>query len=125
VNPLDRFIVESSVDGGQRLCFSDLAVETGLDRPERTRYRYELSVNGVPVEHSEEFLETCITLPDVDARRSFLEAAGADGAVTPQWEYAIRTYRDGTGRWSRAVRVYLEVDGDTKAFSLLGVRRGG
>ncbi len=125
VNPLDRFSIDDSGSFGRRLCFDDLAVETGLEDRDGTRYRYELRVNGELALRSEEFTDTCIPLPGLDERLRFLEAVRNGGGGRPQWEFSVRTFREGTNRWSRSVKVYLEADEDTGLFEIIGIQREG
>jgi hypothetical protein len=125
VNPLDRFSIAGSGSAGRRLCFDDLAVETGLEKSGGTRYRYELRVNGELVLRSEEFTGTCIPLPGLDRRRRILETVRSGDGGEPQWEFTVRTFRESVNRWSRSVRVYLETDEDTDQFEIIGVQREG
>ncbi|UCF04699.1 MAG: hypothetical protein JSV33_12345 [bacterium] len=124
VNPLDRFELVESVDGGQRICFVDLAVDGGLESAAQTRYRYDLRIGGrLVVEGREVRTGTCIELPDRAEQKDLVRKVSDDTQEGEQWEIRIQTRRTSKGRWSRWIKVFLSVGEETGGFGLLGIDR--
>ena len=122
VNPLDRFELIHTEDGGQSLHFVDLAVETGLESAEEARYRYSLTRNSVEViAPAESGSEISIPLPDLEEAST---RARPDGFPQAQWEVTLQVKR-AEGEWSKWVKVYLHAEGTPPQLKLLGLRRQG
>ena len=114
VNPLDRFVLEKNAAGGQELRFTDLAVAGKLYAQEDAAYRYSLKQNGETLLLTAQEIgnKTGITLP----------ASLEGGASGDQLHVLVEAQRPG-GDWHQPVSVYLQWDGEGKAFRLMGVRR--
>ena len=114
VNPLDRFVLGKNAAGGQELRFTDLAVAGKLYALEDAAYRYSLKQNGETLLLTAQEIgnKTGITLP----------ASLEGGASGDQLHVLVEAQRPG-GDWHQPVSVYLQWDGEGKAFRLMGVRR--
>lgn len=124
VNPLDKFEVVEGNGDQQRLCFTDLAVEGGLEDWETTRYRYDLRVGGTRViKSSENVSGTCITLPDRLEQNKLSNGRMEKSSDDLHWEVKFKTYRESEEAWSRWVKVHLVADKTTGRFTIVGVTR--
>lgn len=113
VNPLDRFELYTNPDGTQELRFVDLAVDRNLEPEDQARYRYDLGIDGGTVKKNQNLQNSrSISVP---------ESLSAD--EHRQLEFTLRVERNGDGKWSKWVKVYLEYDPISGRFSLLGLRR--
>ena len=117
VCPLDNFIVTDYEDGLQKLQFTDLAVETGLESAEKSVFRYSASLNGKTMIPLTEIGNRCeINLPDPTSFNS-------DGNYpVNQWELTLQVKRGNKGKWSKPVEVYMNQTSDDK-LKLVGLYR--
>ncbi|MCK6622425.1 MAG: hypothetical protein HUU32_12490 [Calditrichaceae bacterium] len=116
VPPLDEFHLQNSASGDPALCFTDLAVQTGLENLPGTTYECELRQNGrivsnvqLPGEHA------CIPLP----REEEISEQGEKEAAL---EMKIRVRRGLQGNWSNWMSIYIAGEASGQ-YRLLGVRR--
>lgn len=118
--PIDKIEIREDAAGDQQLCFQDLAVESGLDSAENTRYEYELRRNEkLLLSNRISGQQTCISISEW---KSALEA-GKKSAPDLPWEFGIRLQRGEEGNWSKWVTVFLERETDSQKFVLLGIER--
>lgn len=117
IPPIDGFEIRDVAEGGQELCFRDLAVETGLESAENCEYEYKLRREGKFFRKNQtEGVNTCIPLPGETAE-SF------DIAKNSQWEMKIRLRRSRDSEWSGWVSVFLDSVPETGRYRLSGIRR--
>ena len=114
LSPLDKFGVEKSSDGGQKLHFVDLAAESGLESADQITYRCDVVHRGKLISQIEQFKETYIPLPP--------DASPANSAAEDLWELRVYAKRGTTGKWMKPVEVYLSMDETTETFTLVGIR---
>ena len=124
VNPLDKFKIQIDANNKKYLHFIDLAIESGLESTDKTKYRFDLHRNGSLLVSSFDIdNNTNIPLPvdpsiQAENKESFVPAPG-----TIEWEYTIRTLRSSNGEWSKWVKVYIISDKMLNSFKLLGIKR--
>ena len=124
VNPLDKFDLRNVRDGYQQLCFIDLAVKAGLELSQTTKYRYNLKSGGkLVIKEREIGNNTSILLPSKSEQRKLLRAVSGSASNDLLWEIKIQTYRKSNKKWSKWVKVYLDLDITSGEFSLLGIVR--
>ena len=102
----------------------DLAIESGLESKQDTRYRYDLKVGGKTIIKSKEISNTTIIpLPDKSEQQRFIQKAAKKESNNSQWEVTIQTFRQSNNEWSKWVKVYLDSDKTTGHYTLLGIIR--
>ncbi len=113
VNPLDYFELDKDPEGAQKLSFVDLAVDRNLESKNLARYRYDLRINGEIFRKDKDLgNSTSIEIPgDLPTDENY------------QLEFALRVERNGNGKWSRWVKVYLQYDIISGEYTLIGLRR--
>ena len=113
VNPLDRFELHRDSDGTQKFRFVDLAVDRDLESMDHARYRYDLRINGKMSRKNQDLGNSAsITIPE-----------GLPLDENHQLEFTLRIERNGDGKWSKWVKVYLQYDLISGEYSLIGLRR--
>jgi len=118
---IDDFRIRDTANGGQELCFRNLAVETGLESAENFRYEYQLKLNGQTVLNYRALeRQTCIRLTEWE---SFKNAAEGQQSANSQWEVKIRLQRGEGEKWSQWVSVFLAREADSGKYLVLGVER--
>lgn len=124
VNPIDRFCLRNGSSNQQELTFIDLAVETNLESKQGSRYRYGLKVNGKSVFESKDIGNTTIIkLPDKSEQRQIMPEGMNNDPDESQWEIKIHTWRDSNNKWSKWVKVYLNLNETMGEYALLGILR--
>jgi hypothetical protein len=124
VAPLDRFDLLETSDGDQQLCFSDLAIEGGLEFKENTVYLYDLrNMDSVILESERLEQSTCIPLPGRESLSQNRSVVENPHSPADYWEIKIRVNRSRYEDWSKWVKVYLEYDRNSGNYSLLGIHR--
>ncbi len=124
VNPLDEFNLKKTFDGGQELCFEDLAVKSGLELTDISQYRYDLRRNDIAIQPSRTLENlTCVLLPQKE--EVFRISKNPKNCVNDdvQWEVEIHVRRESIGKWSKWVKAYMTWDESAGKFDLIGVRR--
>jgi hypothetical protein len=119
IPPLDRFKVLKTDGGSTKLCFSDLAVEIGLELKDNTQYRYQLKINNKSVLKENVLEKTCIQLSEISSG----EQTSENASNTSQWEVNFQLERNKTGEWSKPVRIFLEHNKISNEFTLQGIIR--
>lgn len=110
VPSLDKFNLAKSEQGGAALCFSDLALRSGLVDAERN-YQYSVYKNGKRIESPNTTKETCISLASLDKNEN------------AQWRFSLQSEKvTGTG-WSSEVNVFIEWDSENNRYKIVGIRR--
>lgn len=109
VNPLGKFELRGTPDGGQELHFADLAVESGLESTDQTEYRCDLIHEGEYKQEIKLFEKTHVSLSEV---------VDMDGV----WEMRIYAKRGSDSKWIRPVKVYLRSESISKTVTLIGVQ---
>lgn len=109
VSPLDRFELHKIQDKGYELHFVDLAVESGLESANQTKYRCNLTHKGEYKQGIEMFEGTYVSLS---------KTVDADGL----WEVNIYAKRGGDGKWLRPVKIHLRSENGSKTVTLIGVQ---
>lgn len=113
VNPLDLFELHGDSDSTQKLRFVDLAVDRNLESMDQARYRYDLRINGkMSGENQDLGNSTSIAIPE-----------GLPLDENHQLEFTLRIERNGDGKWSKWVKVYLQYNLSSGEYSLIGLRR--
>lgn len=126
VTPLDRFKLKQNSDGSQELCFDDLAVDIRLEPEDETQYRCRLAI--LPENHKISDYRnigdsTCIYLPTL---QEILAQTGEDHfSISSEWqlEVTVQTRRRQQGKWSKWVKIFLNLDEPSREYSLLGICR--
>ncbi len=116
VPPLDEFYLQNSASGEPALCYTDLAVQTGLETSPGSTYECELRQNGRVVSAVQLPRErACIPLPRGEeiSERSEKEVS---------LEMKIRVRRGLQGKWGNWMSIYLAREASGQ-YRLLGVRR--
>ena len=116
MNPLDRFELHRATDGISELCFSDLAVDGGLEQAASTHYRYSVEYGDQKAVTAEETQSPCVPLPSLPA------SVSSNGASSPLARVTLQTRREMTTSWSKRVWVFVGVD-EAGGFQLLGLQR--
>ena len=99
-------------------------MDYGLESVEKTRYRYDLSIEGKTILKDHDIGgKTVVDLPDEAKRRQMMNMIKPENNIEPQWEIAIQTFRESRGKWSKWVKVYLVFDDNEDSCRLLGIQR--
>lgn len=124
VNPLDMFNLQKTFDGGQELCFVDLAVESGLESTDISQYRYDLRRNDIAIQPSRSLQnKTCVLLPHKEEVLRVSKNSKSCANDEIQWEVKIQVRRGSSGKWSKWVKAYMTWDESAGEFDLIGIRR--
>ena len=119
VNPIDNFEVIPESSGRQSIKFENLAVKNRLEGAQSSNYRYSIQFGDRElVTIRETGGETVIPLPDFQNNSGMYKAADAENPII----VAIQTQRNG-GKWSKAVKVFLQPDSNGNSLTLLGIKR--
>ena len=124
MNPLDRFELRKAQDGGQELCFVDLAVESGLENPEQLQYRYDLKIGNKKIYLAKSFTyPPCVSLsPDLLSLKTGSKKRESLSQLDI-WELTFQKKRRASGKWSKWVKVYLSQNITAQKLILLGIQR--
>ena len=122
-NPLDEFQFRRPPGGAWSLHFLDLGLFYRLWTGEKTRYRYDLSVNGKKIIRHATLAEgQALSLDTLDRlikkRRPHLPHRNQD-----QLEITLWLSRNLGQTWSKSVKVYYILDPSTDEPVLLGLKR--
>ena len=124
VNPLDKFNIQKTFDGGQELCFIDLAVKSGLESADISQYRYDLRRNDIAIQPSRSLQnKTCVLLPHKEEVLKATNNSKVSANYEIQWEVKMQVRRESSGKWSKWVKVYMTWDESAGEFDLIGIRR--
>ena len=115
INPLDNFELDRDPEGTQNLRFVDLAVERNLELEDQSKYRYDLRVDGKILKKE----------VDLGNSKSIVIPDDLPSIKNQQLEFTIRIERNGDGKWSKWVKVYLQYNLTSGDYSLIGLRRQG
>ena len=124
--PLEGFELRHSPEGTSRLCFVDLAVDTGLESAEEVQYRYRMSVlaGDYEIMKSQSIAKTtCIPLPSVNDIVTGLRKGNSMLPSERQLEVTLQMRRAKKDKWSKWVKIYLACDEASSELSLLGIER--
>lgn len=115
--PLDRFDLRPAGERRQMLFFSDLAVVSGLEKPDEISYRYELKARGKSITKAEiNRNDLAIILPmDLFPAR----------ASSPHIKLMLQKKRRAEINWSPSVNVYCSWDQKQERYTLMGIEREG
>jgi len=123
MNPLDNFNFQNSPDGNE-LRFTDLAVDTGFEKADQSKYRYLIKQNGSNLVLSNgTVVEPIIQLPkgeELVQDNSILNKSNPGEGV---WEIIILTKREEKEKWSKWVKVFFSIDNISGDYILLGLHR--
>ena len=130
INPLDRFVLETTQTGRQALLFENLALMRGYAPTPETTYRYTIR-RHVPWGHDSWLREDSYVLaPRVILDSEFLQvwrertpSAQMRGAEPSIVYITIHTSYDEGKTWSKGVEVYLQFNGTAKKFEIAGIQR--
>ena len=124
VNPLDKFNIQKTFDGGQKLCFIDLAVESELESTDISQYRYDLRRNDIAIQPSRSLQnKTCVLLPHKEEVLKATRNSKVSANHEIQWEVKMQVRRERSAKWSKWVKVYMTWDESAGEFDLIGIRR--
>lgn len=128
VPSLDAFELENNSNGIQKLCFTDLAVATGLESADKSHYRYRLKVlpgNNIISRYQDIGTTTCIPLPT--PRKIVAELQKGNSTLPSEWQLQVSLLvkRGNKEKWSTWIRVYLVIEEGVNEYSLLGIEREG
>ncbi len=124
INPLDDFVVVRALNGINQLHFDDLAVSYGLESRNATCYRYSLRIGGKLVDEDVHIgNSTYIDITRNDKQRRSYEAPAVESKNIQQWVFTLETSRKPNKKWSKWIKVYVEVDETKGDASLLGIER--
>ena len=124
VNCLDKFTIFAITEEAQELQFTDLGIERELWTKEKSRYRYSLKVNDIPIAvHRHLFGHTSIPLWDLEQRAQNLKAFKNPISSDDQWEITLWISRDLGHNWGKWVKVYMDRNPETNSFRVVGVKR--
>ncbi|MFC1489703.1 hypothetical protein ACFL6K_00680 [Candidatus Latescibacterota bacterium] len=121
MNSLDKFSIRETADKKKELHFVDLAIETGLEQPGNSTYKYSLTntETGEVVDKGELY-DTNFSLSDINVLLESIKDSnnkGTDGSV---WELKIHTKRGENWKWSKWVKVFFNIDDESDNYVLLG-----
>ena len=118
INCLDKFKLRETAgghEGQQDLCFTDMAVATGLENLDRTRYRYDLK-HGTTYFHKEKTIGASLYIP---LPAGVMKNSSRDDI----WELKLQLRRTPDQKWSKWVKIFLRRNPDSGRFTILGISR--
>jgi hypothetical protein len=123
MNPLDRFELIEDSKKGQILQFVDFAIETGLEKGEKTTYRYQFLKDGKKTSPFIEILKATAIVLDGSKMGVNSSSSSSDKLKESQWAVSIQTKREATSNWSNRVTVYLRHNEQSNKFQIMGLNR--
>lgn len=115
MNPLDKFKVVSGSDG-DKIVFTDLAVDNNFESSNNTEYKYYLNLNGNNITDTHTTQNKELMLPSGDV----LDNTNDEENLLV---VTVNTIRKNTNKTSKWVKIFLKYDTSVNKFMLIGINR--
>lgn len=115
IPPLDRFDIRTESDGSHELHFKDLAIESGLENEDDTRYIYSIYRNGETIVKFQRLGSNTV----IPLSKSLID----NNSKANQLKIELKLKRGKNTKWSKWIKIYVDFQPDSQKFILLGIKR--